>query len=377
MVVTFKQLLLFCSAVLVLMSCAKNEVPEDWEGEPIFVFNGSIGGKTVLYQAGVDGRKMHTDYFKDSTDLWAMRGVLAARTCMDCPGSLEVSLYDEEPQPSVQKDRSAHTARPEWILPSGRPQTINDTIDVFTFVADTNIASPQNIMWDFQNGDTSSQYVVERTFRNAPFTNVCLTYRTPTCSRNICNRIEGRQNSPCRIQFDAQLISGSTFAFTAFQGVLWNFGDGGTAFNDSAIHTFASDTAIYRVCATLGGNCNTQFCRDIRMPLSSNHCAPSYSYTVRDSIEETTFPSGFAGKVVIKWTDDQGETYVNYRENRSPSSSEYFKAKQVEEYKKNSDGYPTKKITADVDVWLFNTNNPSDSVALKANDFVFALPQPI
>ncbi len=376
MVVTLKQLLLYISAILVLMSCAKNDVPEDWEGEPVFVFNGSIGGKPVLYQAGVDGRKMHTDYFKDSTDLWAMRGVLAPRTCMDCPGSLEVSLYDEEPQPSVNKDRSAYTARPEWILPSGRPQTINDTIYVFTFVADTSNASPQNITWDFQNGDTSSQYAVERVFRNAPFTNVCLTYRTPTCSRNICNRIEGMQNRPCRIFFGVQQMSGNTYRFDAPRGVLWNFGDGGTAFNDTVVHTFASDTAIYRVCATLGGSCNTQFCRDIAMPQSAEQCAPGYNYTVRDSIEESTSPAGFAGKVVIKWTDRQGETYVNYRENRSPSSSEYVKAKHVEEYKKNSNGYPTKKITSDVDVWLFNTGDPTDSVALKANDFVFALPQP-
>jgi hypothetical protein len=377
--VVAKKYFLWALCPFVLWSCAKNEIPGDWEGDPVFVFNGTIDGQNIVYQAGRDGRSMQTHYSRDTSNTWAMQGLLGPRHCPEgCPGSLEVKLYDPQIHQNVQADRTAHTGRENWILASGAPQMIIDTVDVFTFFPDNTLPSNQGIVWDFQQGDTTSVTNPVRIFAGNVFRNVCLSVYNNNCVSNICNRVYLRPNENCQLQFSYQpdTSAWNTYTFTAQTpaNVTWDFGDGSSATGNTVSHTF-TDTLTFRVCARIGGNCNTSFCRDVRVN-NNSQCGSGYGWQVSDSITSTQVPGGVMGSVVLIWKDEEGRRYQNYVAGRSVTPGEFFRVNNVEPYKTNPKGDPTVKITANANVWLFADNNPQDSILLSVERFVFALPQP-
>ncbi|MCC5916860.1 MAG: PKD domain-containing protein [Cryomorphaceae bacterium] len=378
MVVKIK-IILWALFPFVFLSCAKNEIPENWEGDPVFVFDGTIGGESVVYQAGIDGYGMHTHYIRDTSNIWAMRGILGPENCPEgCTGSLEVRLYDPQIFPNVNADRSAHTERENWILASGAPQTILDTIDVFTFFSDNTLPANQGILWDFQGGDTTSIQNPVRIFSGNTFRNVCLTTSNNNCNNNICNRIYTRSSAACRVQFFYQPDTAGTYTYTftaqSASNVTWDFGDGSSATGNVVTHAF-SDTNTFRVCAQIGGSCNTSFCRDVQV-MNNTQCGSGYSWQVNDSITAQNVPGGVLGSVVLIWKDESGRRFQNFVSGRSVTSAEFFRVKNIESYNSNREGDPTVKITANADVWLFADDNSQDSIMMSVEGFVFALPQP-
>ncbi|TVQ79012.1 MAG: hypothetical protein EA358_04130 [Flavobacteriales bacterium] len=383
MVVTMKKSVFQLAIVLLpvfLSSCNNDLLPNLDEGDPVFSFIGEIGGETYTLQAGREDVSMQTGFFKDTTGVWCMQSTLGPRNCLEgCPGSISIKFYDPFPSSDYSIDRSSFTNTGEWSLASGYPITVFDTVDVVQFFPDSNISQNSSILWDFLHGDTTSVKMPKRLVSQTRDLRACLNVYQGSMSANICNSIPKRNQKHCRIQFTYRQLSALTYEFKAVNGQTynWEFGDGQTAYGNTVTHTYispmVSNRSNYRVCIEANSSCQNNFCREISI---GNVAFSGYSFEVYDSIQVRNVPAGLTGKLLITWIDADGIVYSNYLEGRAPLSSEYFQTQQLTPYRQNPDGYPTLKVQATAGVWLFNHLNPSDSLYLLTDQFVFALVQP-
>ncbi|MCC5916269.1 MAG: hypothetical protein JJU02_02965 [Cryomorphaceae bacterium] len=359
--------------VILAIGCTKPLPPEEWEGDPVFVFQGSVNNEKVSLGAGLSGRTMQTSYFLDTSGYWVMRGTLGPRNCPEgCENSLIISYFDEKKRTNVEADRSHHTRIGHWKLPSGKSTVTYDTLEALTFYVDSAF-SDVPILWDFQFGDTTSLKNPTRIFDNFTHRLVCLSANLNSCLSNVCNRIYGANYPECQIQF-SYTQTGNTYTFYSQTNgpVRWEFGDGNIATGDSVEHTYTSNHKNFRVCAYQLSGCDASFCRDV--PTYSTDCGVGYSWSSRDTIQPRHVPPGFEGRVMVEWINMDGERYVNYLQKRKPTDEEYFETITVEPYKPDPNGNATVIISAAANLWLFSDNN--DSIPFIADELIFALPQP-
>jgi hypothetical protein len=373
--------LLISMIVLVLVSCNNSLLPDLDEGDPVFLFEGEIGGEQFLIQAGREENAMQTGFFTDTTGVWYMLGTLGPRNCLEgCPEALQVRLYDFTPSVDYSRDRSFSFPNGIWPIASGRPISVDDTIEVAHFFLDSLLLLSQSpVLWDFQFGDTTSAFNPRRVLTSYRDLEVCLNTSHGSQAANICNIVPKRENYHCRYMFYYRQLSPLTFEFSSADGASynWTFGDGQSSYGTTVTHTFPSRALTnrdrFRVCMESISGCETSFCREVR---TDSGAFAGYTYQIHDSISTKDIPAGLAGKVLVTWKNADGLRYSNYVEGRSPQSSEVFQVKRLSPYSANADGYPTKKIEAEMQLWLFNEQNALDSIFIDARRFVFALPNP-
>ena len=208
---------------------------------------------------------------------------------------------------------------------------------------------------------------------NLCFQSVCLSQKFGNdCVSNICNRVYTRILKDCRVQFDYQ-TNGNQVNFTANSPLVqWDFGDGNFGFGQQVNHNYTSQ-GVYRVCATLTGNCDAKFCKDIITGNPTN-CGAGYSYTISDSLYSFATPPKLNASCLIIYTDIEGIQYSNFKLGRVPNSNEYIELQALENYKISPNGLASIKANLSAEVWLFNSSNLSDSILLKSKNWVMAMP---
>lgn len=162
-------------------------------------------------------------------------------------------------------------------------------------------------LWDFGDGNTSTQASPTHTYAaNGTYT-VCLTV-TDTCnSDSSCQSIT--VNCPAPTPSFSHSSSFYTATFTdvssgvSITSYTWDFGDGNSSTQQNPVHTYAS-TGTYSVCLTITDTCNTDsVCNSITISCP----APNANFSFVSNFYTTTFTDATNGNFVNAYLWDFGD----------------------------------------------------------------------
>ncbi len=147
-------------------------------------------------------------------------------------------------------------------------QTIGLTANFFN----TSGNDVTQFLWDFGDGNTSTQENPSHTYAAPGTYNVCLTGTAACGSAQVCLMIT-LNCTPPTAGFQAQ-VSQLTVGFTDTSSDdvtswLWNFGDGTASVSENPTHTFPAP-GTYNVCLTVTNDCGSN---TVCLPVTVN-CAP-------------------------------------------------------------------------------------------------------
>lgn len=159
-------------------------------------------------------------------------------------------------------------------------------------------------LWNFGDGSTSTSASPNHLYFSQGTYVVCMTASNSCRSVTICDTIHA-----CPVPtsgFNAS-VNGSTVVFTntSTNGSTyhWDFGDGGTANTQGALHTYAA-SGTYLVCLTTTNTCTSvSFCDSVTICL-----APNPSFTFSTAGLACSFTSNATGGVSYLWDFGDGNT---------------------------------------------------------------------
>ena len=124
---------------------------------------------------------------------------------------------------------------------------------------DTSAGPPTSWLWDFGDGNTSTQQNPSYNYANPGTYKVCLTVLDASTVDSVCHTVIVTCPNPESIfSFSG---SGSMVNFVDLStetpsSWLWDFGDGNISTQQNPTHTFSSN-GVYKVCSTVTNECGT------------------------------------------------------------------------------------------------------------------------
>jgi PKD repeat protein len=138
---------------------------------------------------------------------------------------------------------------------------------------------PTSWLWDFGDGNTSTQQNPQHTYAAAGTYTVCLTVSNSAGMNTVCQSVTVSFAPVAVFTFTDQ--GGGTIAFTDESlnqpsGWLWDFGDGNTSTQQNPTHTYAT-AGTYTVCLTVtNGLGSNTVCQDVTIVFAP---IAAFSYT--------------------------------------------------------------------------------------------------
>lgn len=211
-----------------------------------------------------------TSGFPSGNIEWLLNGVSVAtgNTFAFTPtanGSYQVSI--------VLQESPCHDTLSQTFLVNG-----SAPVPSFTFNAGSNntvyftntSTNATSYLWDFGDGQTSTQASPSHVYAASGTFTICLT------ATNNCGSVQACSTWTCTFPVAGYTysLSGPTITLqstaTGATSVLWNFGDGGTATGNSVSHTFAA-SGTYNVCQFASSACATDtLCTSVATITSGN-----------------------------------------------------------------------------------------------------------
>ena len=146
---------------------------------------------------------------------------------------------------------------------------------------DGSMNSPTFWLWDFGDGNTSTQQSPQHTYQAYGTYTVCLTVLNACGADSTCKSVVvcaiadpsfSFSASNREVSFTDESMNGPTFW-------LWDFGDGNTSTQQNPQHTYPSD-GTYTVCLTVSNACGVDsMCKSVVVCAIAD---PSFSFSVSD-----------------------------------------------------------------------------------------------
>lgn len=148
-------------------------------------------------------------------------------------------------------------------------------------------SAPLSYLWDFGDGNTSTQQDPSHTYANPGTYNVCLTiFDNAGCGDSVCYPVfVGSAPNPCDaswfgINTGNQIYALCAYTFDPNYSYSWDFGDGSSGAGHSVIHTYAN-TGLYLVCLTVtdsASGCSDTFCDSLVVSSMPNLCSAGFTW---------------------------------------------------------------------------------------------------
>jgi len=166
---------------------------------------------------------------------------------------------------------------------------------------DMSIGNPVSWIWEFGNGDFSTEQNPVYTFSAPGIYNVCLTIQgagEAGCTSTYCDQIIVYDNSAdCVAQFVSYPDSSNTMLGMWFydlsygEGISswsWDFGDGTFSSEQNPVHNF-DQQGVYQVCLTISGEfCQSTWCEDVTVGVVQ----PCFNYFTYQNAGNTVLFNG-------------------------------------------------------------------------------------
>ncbi|MCG3166100.1 MAG: hypothetical protein POELPBGB_01876 [Bacteroidia bacterium] len=349
--------LCLCASV-VITSCNKPEDPDPTDTTPVFFINGQLDNDDMVISAGVNNYYMFSSYLLDTSDVFRFEGKFQLADCnSSCPQTLSISfannVADNNPGSAITAASFPLTYL-SYSVPGGALSAYS-----VEFTPLTTGGQPQSFLWDFGDGNISTENKPTHMYANSGIYTVSLnvTYASG-CSSSITNPLNlGVSALSCDAGFILSSLDTTTVTLSSNPGGTgpwtydWDFGDG-SPHNNTAnpTHTYATQ-GVYQVCLTTvsSDSCTNTRCLNVATE-NPGTCSIRYATDVTSLANPLNLSS-----VIVEWVNESGVKYTSY--NAAQPASSYFKINSVEDYQNNENGEKTKKLNLSLSCTLYNGNN--------------------
>lgn len=377
---------------VLLVSCDKNTLPPSTTGDVVFALEGTLGNAPFMFEAGKNDIYLYTDAVLGNDNIYQYTGEFskAPQCTTDCEESLKFTIRDYKRNDGItpiNTDSSFFIGNYTYQPPMSDTSNTSNIVEVEFTISSNNPSGTSVLLFDFGNGAVST-LLNSNTFTHTynldslpaglqPL--VCLlAFDNSGCVTNYCTVLDFNTfQSGCTVDFTYSPISpqNNVFLFesqviggTPPYNLLWDL-DGAIISNvDSFAIPVQFDSIANQMCLTVtdAQGCFATVCKDIT-PFNFASCSNSFSYQIINTPQPVD--TSYFSNVVIEYTSPDG-VYYSSKLDEQPSSST-FEITSIEEFELNENGQPTKKVTATLDVVLFDESG--NSIQLVANNVVFGV----
>ncbi len=364
-----RNILFIVCITAIFLSCHKETFPPTTtENQPLFSFNGSIGGNSLNLQAGVNNYYMYSSFAQDSVGrdsvVYSFTGNLQSTTTTKNSiqitiNDYKISLKNTSVKSYIDTALSA-TASYFYTKPGG-----DTTGYLVKFTPTIYYGTATGYSYIFGDGSISSLASPTHIYRDSGNYSTSLTVNFSGCGTiTITNPIGIIKNGSALIidsihsiilprigSMVPDSLSASVRGGVMPYSYYWDFGDGSTSSSPTPFHQYLDSLSFE----------NTYTCY-VRVTDQASHSA-SYTYIVQDSGVTCRFDYSMSSpapiintiplsEITINYTDASGIIYTSG--NSSQPGSSTFQVLSVSDYKNNLNGELTKEITIKFNCILYN-----------------------
>jgi len=359
-----KKIALFTFIGVVFATCKKETLsPSSTVGQPVFSFNGTIGGASLNMQAGVSNYYMQTTYSQSGSGVYSFIGTLQ-NTVTPNSNSIQIIINDDKVTPANASSDISNSVIPAayvYNIPGGN--SIGDSVTIRPFVY---AGSPSTYTYTFGDGSTAVRYDA------SPIThsyNISKNYYITSLSvaSNNGNPIISKLlnlKKTSKLSVDSISMRDSSYPYTTVTltahisgasgsyGYVWWFGDGSStaSASPSITHIYATPDHIYTYTCAVGeypSLDSASLTSTLLDSLPSNRCRINFHY---DSITAAPNPLSLSN-VTVNYTDPNGIQYTSNNSQQPGSST--FQVTSVSNYQKNTNNQQTKMLTVTFNCMLY------------------------
>ncbi len=357
---------------LIFNACNKKSLPpKDEEPQPVFYFKCNIGGFPVDIDAGVNSYYMKSAYYKDSSNVYVLKGELKQKECSDnCGFGLTVLIND-------YKVSTNNTMFIDSTLMPIAYQFNDASIEPLYY---TGTFSPrqtnQNVTynWNFSDGVSWSGMNCTRTFKKDNKYTVTLSAKS-TAFGDVVHSNVFRIGNPVQTNLSVvqtTLSPPNTFSYKFSAPNLtgappfsykWEFGDDNFSYDSSPFHEYSSQnlyTPKLTVVDANGDSCESYY----QLPVFSGVFGEANFNSYLTPIKNTKALSA----ITIQVNDPKGAVYSS-KDINQPNTSR-FEIVSVENYNATDSNQPFKKVKIRFSCTVYNGTN---AIEIKDGEAVIAL----
>lgn len=318
--------------------------------------NGTIDGVQQNFTGGLNNYYLYTSYFQDSFGVYNYVANFSPKNCIDCPGSFKIIVKDKESLAQGEMPNALNT------LIAGTKDFYNLKSNKIEFQSSVSSQDPINLLWNFGNGQNSTDLNPVYYYPNFPMDevfNVCLSINNPAgCNEQICSDVP-LYLSPCKAKINHQL-STTKIVFDADASntnnniVKWTTSNGQNAYSDKFEYYFPAGTQVEKINLNLlnaDNGCNLSIQKNILIDNSFQGCVVNFDYNV---IPVSLADLQGQNRIEIQYHSPNGKIYnssLNPQENNA-----LFEIQSTESYKQNEKGQKTIKLNLTFSGKLFHNN---------------------
>jgi len=354
-----KHIVLLIIVLSAIVSCNKKNLPAEPNAPVVFYLKGDIDNQPIILEAGNSNYYLNTSFFWDTNQVCRFKSDLYDRSCSSsCKGyAVSIILNDSKislKDSKVNLDIALRTGMylfNEKDLPSTHylvdltPETPNGANETFNWTVQNQFSAPL----------TSNLYCPAFTLDANKVYNISLNYD----DGNACNAVHQniyKLGAPVQTTISATRnlsAPGATYDFSCqitgkapFQ-YLWNFGDGNNSNLPNPSHQYqvilnGRSTVTLQVV-----DANSDTCKSYHQVQTSGD--PSCDANFVASLKPLPDTKAF-NTITIIITDPNGKVYST--KNLNQPSSSFFEITEINDYIKNAENLPTKRMRANLNCVL-------------------------
>jgi len=380
-----KTLFIYISLISSLLLSCGEQFPDNIEGETELWVRADWN-EFALLEAGREDYELTTDVSVDELDVRNFRATFGRFGCTDCPETFSITLrdYDILANEPANSDSTFLLGTRRYRSQFQEPDDPENPF-TFRFKGTSDGTPPFKYRWDFGDGHISTAAQPKHTYAISGDFEARLRIEDANgCADNSSHKISvGEHFAECPFDFTFRRLGNQRMEFTALRkngmpitgdvGFFWDMGAGPAttvfAQTPTVEMPFPID-GIYRVTLLVLDSCACP------CPVTKN----IYTANAPSCVSEFSFkalePDRGLSSVTIEWIDPSGQRYSSMKPaGGQPSSSRFFIAEK-EAYKNNQAGKPTIRMEATFDCFLYNEQNPQDSIMLRGGRSSFAMELP-
>lgn len=374
-------ILLFTFVAAIFITCKKQELaPSAVEGQPVFSFNGNMGGSILNVQAGVNNYYMYSTYSQsndslgpDGEGVYSFTGKLQNTSTPN--NSIQITINDDvlTSNGSASDISNSIVAGNTYYYKALGGTPLSESVN---FIPKVYVGTASSFAYTF--GDGSTAYATNP----APVNHVYKSLKDYNTQLQV--NFSGGNPLSITVSNHLQLTNKSTTPLTVdsihthlmanyshdHEVSLWAYVSGGTAPYTYKWHGLQNDTSSI----VSGKSINTIYTyttepadtNTITLTVTDNTKKDSASFTFNytDTVSKNnrvvysmsvpqavSNPYGFSN-VTINYTDGQGHQYTSSSPTQSRNSN--FQITSVSNYQNNASNNPTKMLKVSFNCMLYN-----------------------